>query len=260
MPSATWGFILTRCVKRPSVNRYWNHCVQQIRRYYPQRHIVIIDDNSDKRMVHAEKDYENVTVVQSEFHGRGELLPFMYLLQHKWFDAAVILHDSVFIQARVPFEAFKCPVMPLWHHPFDAENPPLIHRLLAHLTNNPRLHYLCAQEKQTMGMGMGSGSGPSFNLCFGCQCFIKLSFLQHIQRKYHITNLRACVKTRPDRCALERVLGAIFYAEHPVASPSLFGNIRSHPHAFKYSMNHYAADKHRRRRLKQHFIKVWTGR
>jgi hypothetical protein len=221
--------------------------------------VVIIDDNSTASMVRATGPMDNVTVVASEYHGRGELLPYLYLLQHKWFDAAVILHDSVFIHSRIPFETFRCPVLPLWHHPYDNENVPVIQRLIGALTRNPALFQLCASSGESMPMQQPGAA--SFNLCFGCQAYIQLSFLQHLQRKYRLSNLIPHVRTRTDRCALERVLGAMFQAESPARNaPSLFGNIRRHPFSFTYSMQDYERDRIHRRRLKQHFVKVWTGR
>ena len=40
----------------------------------------------------------------SEFKKRGELLPYYYYLKYKWFDCAVIIHDSCFINKKLNIE------------------------------------------------------------------------------------------------------------------------------------------------------------
>ena len=100
----SFGFILTRHVNSEKTNKYWNHSVKCLRTLYPLNKIIIIDDNSNYNFVKAEFEYKNVEIIQSEFNGRGELLPYYYYLKNKFFDHAVILHDSVFFHRRVHFE------------------------------------------------------------------------------------------------------------------------------------------------------------
>jgi hypothetical protein len=75
----SFGFIITRHVNSEQTNKYWNQAVKLIRRLYPLRQIVIIDDNSDPDFVKADFDYKNLTIIQSEHHKRGELLPFIII-------------------------------------------------------------------------------------------------------------------------------------------------------------------------------------
>ena len=101
--SDLFGFIIIRHVNSEKTNKYWNHNIRLIRRFYPFRLIVIIDDNSNYDYVKAEFDYKNIRVVQSEFPGRGELLPYYYFLKYKFFKNAVILHDSVYWDMLIEF-------------------------------------------------------------------------------------------------------------------------------------------------------------
>jgi len=48
-----FGFIITRHVNSETTNKYWNFCIQSIRRFYPFKKIVVIDDNSDLRVLKA---------------------------------------------------------------------------------------------------------------------------------------------------------------------------------------------------------------
>ena len=72
-----FGFIVTRHVNSEKTNLYWNHCIKLLRTHYPLCQIVIIDDNSKQEFINPEHDYKNLTIIQSEYPGRGELLPYI---------------------------------------------------------------------------------------------------------------------------------------------------------------------------------------
>jgi hypothetical protein len=254
----TYGFIITRHVNSEKTNKYWNHSVKLIRRFYPNKQIVIIDDNSNPEYLKSEHEYENLTIIQSEYPARGELLPFIYFLKYKWFDNAIIIHDSVFIHKRIPFEIFKCPVLPLWHHPQDTENVNNLMRLTGSLKNNNKLYSKIFNREPTV---LGLNNNNKYNICFGCQCFINLHFLERIERKYRITNLVNAVHCRTDRCTLERLTGLIFSEEYPQLSTikSLFGRIVDHHKSFGYHFDEYLND-FKRGKICHSFTKTWTGR
>ena len=100
-----------------------------------------------------------------------------------------------------------------------------------------------------------------FNLCFGCQSFIKLEFLEKLQHKYKISNLIHVVRNRKDRCALERVMGLLFCQEYPklINIQSLFGDILTKHRCKFYNFDEYICD-FNNNKLRYPFIKVWTGR
>jgi hypothetical protein len=256
---SNYGFIITRHVNSETTNKYWNQCVKLIRTFYPLRKIVIIDDNSNEDFLKADFNYENLTVIQSEYPKRGELLPYIYYLKYQWFPNAVIIHDSLFIHRKISFEKFTIPVIPLWHHFYDKENIGNIIRITSSLTNNRHLiRKITQQEELVLNLGF---SNNKFNLCFGGQCYIKLSFLQRLQQKYNITNMVNAVHSRTDRCSLERVLGLLFCEECPklLKYNSLFGDIMRTPRAFAYNYDDYNADL-KKKRLINPFVKIWTGR
>ena len=100
------GFIILRHVNSELTNRYWVNCYHCIRTHYPENKILIIDDNSNQQYISAEILYKTL-IINSEYHKRGELLPYYYYLQNHLFDTAVILHDSVFINRYVDFAVDK---------------------------------------------------------------------------------------------------------------------------------------------------------
>lgn len=255
-----FGFIITRHVNSVNTNKYWNQSVKLIRHLYPLKQIVIIDDNSKPEFLKADFEYKNLTIIQSEYHGRGELLPYVYYLKYKWFPNAVILHDSVFIHKRMPFEIFKTPVMPLWHHIYDKENIHNLLRITSALTNKYKLMQKLNGSEINI-LGLNKITNDSFNLCFGCQAYIKLNFLELLQKKYNITNLVNVVHNRKDRCSLERIMGLLFCQEYPniIKIKSLFGDILTKNQTFRYNYDQYSADL-KNKKIIYPFVKVWTGR
>ncbi len=254
----TYGFIITRHVNSEQTNKYWNQCVKLIRTYYPFKKIIIIDDNSNQTFIKADFDYKNTEIIQSEYPKRGELLPYIYFLKNKWFENAVIIHDSVFIHKRIPFEMIKGPVTPLWHHAYDKENLQNLLRISSRLKNNLYLkNKLNGNEVNILGLNQKD----NFNLCFGVQTYINLNFLERLEAKYKITNLISVINSRTDRCGLERIMGLLFNEEYPLLYKrgSLFGNIMNHHRAFNYNYDEYLQD-FKSKKAYEPFVKVWTGR
>jgi len=253
----SYGFFITRHVNSEITNNYWNCCVQCIRNYYPLQKIIIIDDNSNPFFLKSEREYENVEIIQSEFPGRGELLPYYYMIKLKCFDNAVILHDSVFFHRRINFEYLigKAKVLSLWHFNLDTENKSNSMRIASQLQNNSCILKLLTPTSMNLNFKKNKA-------CFGCQSFINLRFLLDLESKYTITKMLTTVRNRSDRCSLERILGIIFETEsvnQTVRIDSIFGNIFHHPHFNKYKYLNYLYDK-KHNKLPIGVVKVWTGR
>jgi hypothetical protein len=262
--NCNYGFIITRHVNNETTNQYWNECIQCIRQCYPLKKIIVIDDNSKQEYIKALAEYENIEYVQSEFLGRGELLPYYYLWKHKYFDYAIILHDSVFLQKRINIEYLinkQIKVMPLWHFTHEKkENFNNTLRIAQQLVNNFNIINTLAidREYEVLGNKKNVWTG-----CFGVQSFIHHGFLCMIQKKYNLFNLLNYVTTRGDRCGLERVVGVIFYIEYlkEIGHPSLLGDIHSYGLTWGFNFKNYKDYKvntNMKRCLP--IIKVWSGR
>ncbi len=260
---SSFGFIISRHVNSYNTNKYWNNSVKLLRTIYPNCKIVIIDDNSNQQFVNAEHDYNNVQIIQSEFPGRGELLPYYYYIKHKFFDNAVILHDGVFIHKRINFEKLiGIQVMPIWHFEQNNEHLNNTLRIASSLKNssNVRRHVeINLKDKPIMLMGEKL-MGEKWVGCFGGQSYINHEFLLRMDSKYKITNLVNVIKNRPDRCCLERILGVLFFIEKDknLKTKSLFGKIHDHQQ-WGYMYTKYEKD-FMNNKLKKPIIKVWTGR
>ena len=113
------GFILLRHVTNELTNNYWNHCYHCIRKYYPEYIILIIDDNSNYDFIVEQQPLYKTTIINSEYPGRGELLPYYYYLYNKLFDTAVIIHDSVFINKYIDFSVNSYKIIWEFDHDWD---------------------------------------------------------------------------------------------------------------------------------------------
>lgn len=253
-----YGFIITRHVNSEKTNKYWNHNVRLLKQLYGNPNIVIIDDNSNYDFVKSEHDLSTIRIIQSEFPGRGELLPYYYLLKHQFFENAFIIHDSVFLHKKINFDSLQnILVLPLWFFPADTENVVNTKRILRSIRNSHLLEHKLDNSKLVLTMHNDVWYG-----CFGVQCYINLEFLKHIELKYYITNLVNVVHNRKDRCCLERIFGCIFFTEYKKIKQirSILGNILQY-HKWGYSFDEYEEDCKKKGPLKNYkIVKIWTGR
>lgn len=257
---SNYGFIITRHVNSEKTNNYWNNSVKLLNIFYPDKQIIIIDDNSDYTYVKANSEYKNLQIINSEYVGRGELLPYYYFYKYKFFDNAIIIHDSIFIHKRIIFEKLKnVKVIPLWH--FDKKH-------IDNIENTKRITLSLKNSYIIMNkINCNYVKGVDFDIiqnnwcgCFGVQSYINIKFLEQMEEKYKLFNLLDVVKTRMDRCSLERIFGAIIFTELPdlYKNKSLFGDI------MKYCKWGYTYDEYiesvKKGMVQRNVIKIWTGR
>lgn len=196
----TLGFIILRHVKDSKSSKFWVLSHQYIRKFYKDNKIIIIDDNSDYSFI--DEDYqnslENTSIIKSEFPKRGELLPYYYYAKNKFFDIAVILHDSVFINKEIDFYTDKFKF--LWHfskHRWDRPKKEI--KIISSLKNNENILKL-HKSKRWKG-------------CFGCMSSINHDFLKKLDDKHSLSNMLDLVIRREDRMALERVIACILLSD-----------------------------------------------
>ena len=250
-----YGFIIIRHVNSEETNKYWNECVRCIHRLHVGIKIVVIDDNSILQFIKNDFPYENVEYVQSEFPQRGELLPYYYFYKNHYFENAVILHDSVFIQKKINFEGLNVNVLPLWHFSvYKNENLQNSLRMARYLNNNDIV------VKKLMESSFDISFNKKWMGCFGVQSFINYDFLCNLQKKYNLFRLLECINNRLDRCCLERIMGILFFLEDSCISqiPSLFGDILKYSPKLTYKEHRKHMREYSYNRLP--YIKVWTGR
>ena len=228
------GFIILRHVKNKLTNKYWIHCYECIRKHYPENGILIIDDNSNYQYITSQILY-NTTIIQSEFPGRGELLPYYYYLKNKLFDSAVILHDSVFVNANIDFSVEKYAMIWEFEHIWDQIPEETI--MIQVFNDNELLSFY---NNKSLWKG-----------CFGGMVVIRHDFLIEINNKYDISKLLGVVLNRNNRCSFERVIACLLQNTHP--KTTLYGTIQSY---MKWGTRFHQIQDWNHLPL----IKVWTGR
>lgn len=245
--SSNFGFIMTRHVTDKITDQYWLECYRCIRIFYPETMIVIIDDSSDYRYVSDQisngKIMTNIIVIQSKYKKKAELLPYVYFYKCKWFDKAVIIHDSIFIQEYISFDNIENQV--LWDFDNDVcslENEQLY---LLKQCNNPSDLLDIYQKKKWRG-------------CYGVMSVITHDFLTSVNKKFRLRKILNSINTRQDRMCLERVMGVIFFWFNKGVKPSIFGDILKYS-KWEYSYNDYERDKSLRK-IDIPLVKVRTGR
>ena len=207
------GFIILRHVNSEKTNNYWITCYDKIRQFYPNNKILLIDDNSNYDYVSKEKEamLTHTTIINSEFKGRGEILPYYYYLRNKLFDIAVIIHDSVFIQTHVDFGTENRFIWDFEHH-WD------------NLYDQFRLIYLLKDNEKILKL---YNDKSSWKGCFGAMTVVNHDFLLRLEDQYNFTILINHITCRYDRMSLERVFAVLFTLEN-TNKPSMIGNIHNY--------------------------------
>jgi hypothetical protein len=234
------GFIMLRHVNSENTNKYWIYSYECIRKYYPDNYILIIDDNSNYEYITNIELY-NTIIINSEYHGRGELLPYYYYLHNKFVDTAIIIHDSVFINNQSIIDMNVDKYKSLWdfkHYWDQIEDE----TNMINLFNDDEL--LRFYQDKTLWDG-----------CFGGMSIIAHDYLSHINSKYELIQLLDVVLTRHNRCSFERVIGCLLQKEYntKIKAKSLLGEIHAYCN-WGFAINDIDSLKH------LPIIKVWTGR
>lgn len=192
LASPSLGFIILRHVNSEKTNLYWQKCYDCIRAFYACNKIVIIDDNSDQAFL-TEKDMTNCEIVQSEFPARGELLPYIYFLRNDWFENAVIIHDSVYINAAVNFHVPHYRRLWSFEHTWDNESE---EEEVIRVFNDNALTRFFRNKRWWKG-------------CFGGMTSIRKRYLEYVNHRYNLERLIPVITSRPKRMCFERVLACL---------------------------------------------------
>jgi hypothetical protein len=230
------GFIILRCVTNELTNKYWILCYDSIRKIYPENLIIIIDDNSKIEFI-TEKELYKTTIINSEYTGRAELLPYYYYLKNKLFDTAVILHDSVFINQYIDFTVEKYKI--LWHFEHFWDQVEDETKILKIFNDNNLLEF---HQNKDQWKG-----------CFGGMSVITYDYLSFINSKYEISKLLDHILTRYNRMSFERIIACLLQINHKNESYSIFGNIVE---LFKNGNTFQEIEMYKHLPI----VKVWTGR
>jgi hypothetical protein len=176
-------------------------------------------------------------MIQSEYIGRGELLPYYYFLKNPLFDTAVCIHDSVFINKYIDFDTNSCSF--IWHfddHEWD--NTIDEQNMISQLKDSQKLLEYYNDKNLWKG-------------CFGVMSVISHEFLKKIDDLYDLERLLILIKNKHDRCCFERVFACMI--QYNTNFTSLYGDIHKYG-PFGIQINYIDHLSH------LPIIKVWSGR
>ena len=229
-----FGFIILRHVNNELTNNYWIRCYDSIRRFYPNNEIVIVDDNSNYKFI-TNKELTNTTIIQSEYPKCGELLPYYYYLKNDWFDTAVIIHDSVFINKLLDLNVEKYKIIWSFEHDWDMDRATIEH--LKVFKNKEIIDFY---NKKQLWKG-----------CFGAMSIITHNYLAFINSKYDLSKLLPRINTRRNRMMFERIIACLLQKHSDFSV--LLGDIHKY---CKWGVKYKDMDKLKDKPM----IKVWSGR
>ena len=216
------GFIVLRHVHDDITRLYWKECCRCITQFYPESKIIIIDDKSEID-ISDEKLPTNTTLLNSNIKASGEILPYYYYIRNKWFQKAVIIHDSIFINSYIDFSFQKYKILWDFPHIFDNVNEEL--KLINYLDNNEEVisRY---KDKQ------------SWNGCFGGMTCIDHDYLLELNNKYDLIKFSQFINDRRTRQCWERILGCLLNINCNISNNVLLSDINSYC-KFGYTYNEY---------------------
>jgi hypothetical protein len=240
-------FVLLTHVQQKRDEKLIERCYESVRFFYPDTPVVIIDDNSTIPLFIREDVH--TTLIESEFPGGGELLPYYYFLKYKWADKMIFLHDSMFLKRKFTPEELSSLVR--FHWSFDyhsADNDWMIDGLLSNLKNGAELIDLNHKKY-------------SWNGCFGVASMIDLHLLEELEEKYaFVSSLIDKIQNRHQRMALERIFALVLFQEKCLDKDTCanFGDIFTYPRCWQVMDDTFLEE------LKENYpgaiLKTWHGR
>lgn len=247
----SYVFVILRNIRMTRDNDLWMSSYQSIRKFYTNK-IVIIDDNSTINTVNGK--LVNTEIIQSEYNGAGEILPYYYFLTNKWADTMIFLHDSMFLHRPFTKNELDGTVRFHWHftNKTDTSNDRKVKTYLSMLANNePLLEFFDQPDNNWIG-------------CFGGAAIIDLSVVSKMEELYSLFSILILyIRSRKDRETFERILGFVLFYEKMLDDLlSNFGNIVQYPGAFESQINtpEQGAYAIGQKGYDTAIIKVWRGR
>jgi hypothetical protein len=238
----TYVFVILRNIQKTSDNDLWLACYHSIRQFYTNQ-IIIIDDNSSVNTVNGK--LVNTEIIQSEFNGAGEILPYYYFNKEKWADTMIFMHDSMVLHRLFTDNELDHEVVFHWH--FKETNEVVTKKTLSLLASITKSKEIEDYAKSNTWIG-----------AFGCSGIIDYTVVSMLEEKYKISKLVAVIRTRKQRELVERILGILLSFEKKVASN--FGDILNYP--YKFEANNLQTSLYNISQVNYNtaIVKLWRGR
>ena len=238
----TYVFVILRNIQQASDNELWLSCYHSIRQFYTNQ-IIIIDDNSAINTFNGK--LVNTEIIQSEYNGAGEILPYVYFQKNQWADTMIFLHDSMTLHRAFTEDELDHEVVFHWH--FIETSQDMIKKTIALLN----ILHVSPEIIEYAASGKWKG-------CFGGTMIIDAGVIDMLEEKYNISTLTTYIRTRTQRQLVERLIGILLSYEKKVSSN--FGDILKFPYAFEPHKLQITTHNISQMNYNTAIIKLWRGR
>jgi hypothetical protein len=244
----SYVFVILRNIRHTKDNDLWISSYNSIRRFYTNP-IKIIDDNSSINTFNGK--LIDTEVIQSEWNGAGEILPYYYFMKHKWAERMIFIHDSMFLSRPFNVSELSDSVRFHWYFLNKKDDRKYIAYLSALSNSEPLIDY---SKQSSLWKG-----------CFGATTIIDLDIVHKLEEKYGMfSRLVMAIRARPEREMFERIFGMILFYEGYVTDLkcSNFGDIHRYPNAFEsqFQTVELASQQMLASGYESAIVKVWRGR
>ena len=246
----TYVFVILRHLRTRSDNDLWISSYNSIRRHYTNK-IIIIDDNSLINTVNGK--LHQTEVLQSDYAGAGEILPYYYFLMYRWANRMIFVHDTMFLYR--PFHVEEVDTDARFHWSFvnsDTTSTARLQQIIPSLRNHQELLPYVSQPE-------------SWRACFGVAMVVGIEVVERLEQKYKLfSTMTMMIRNRKDREMAERLLGLVMFHEKIVSveTCSNFGDILAYPNAFQSERSNLSTARYQLEQAGYNsaLMKVWRGR
>ena len=193
-PMYSGAIIILRYTNNKKTDALWRKCYTHARKVYPKLPIFIVDDYSNFKS-NRKTRITNCALIQSDLSkGRGEFLPYYFMLIRKIAKRVLFIHDSFIMNRRIPI--FKKVGSLFTFSPRHCEKRKDTRQLLTQLPGGDELMKIYMKY--------------NWQGCFGGMAVIEYKWLCILEQQYKFTLLHTHIQNRIHRMAFERIIGLFF--------------------------------------------------
>lgn len=112
----TFGFIIPTCCREDIHLRQLLRCISSIRKYYPNKDIILINDSNDNyNIVNEFVNDTNIHIIKSYNKGSADQQIFKVLLKTDLFNKAVFMQDSMLLNKKLEGIDEILDIKFIWH-------------------------------------------------------------------------------------------------------------------------------------------------
>ncbi|KAK3235926.1 hypothetical protein CYMTET_53903 [Cymbomonas tetramitiformis] len=247
-------FIILRHMSAFRHRALWRTSYAHLRYLYPHNRIIILDDHSTVQ----DGCSDGIEIIQSEFKGRGEVLPYYYFHKLKLGESMLYIFDSIFVQKALDLSQPQV----MWTAKHEWDSPSHLN-LFTGMKNPAALKSLKLEE---------------WDVAFGAMSFVTWDMVHDLDERFSFFDaLLPRVHNRPTRMDFERVWGRAM-SLYNFSAISMFGDLHEYieekvrPNVLGYGAvlgtcgySPFSFDLHQYHRFKGNLamvpaIKVWQSR